>query len=111
MDTTRVAAVPARLTKLNPRDGDDPFEAKARPVLAGACVCGHDGEGPAAARCAGWVAPGRTAGDPVHVNDLHATVLRLLGPDHRKLTYPFQGRDQRLTDVGGDHDIADRLTG
>ncbi len=39
--------------------------------------------------------------DKVHVNDLHATMLYLLGIDHRKLTYRFQGRDFRLTDVAG----------
>jgi hypothetical protein len=39
--------------------------------------------------------------DPVHVNDFHATILRLFGFDHKKLTYRFQGRDFRLTDVGG----------
>jgi hypothetical protein len=39
--------------------------------------------------------------DPVHVNDLHATILHLFGLDHLKLTYRFQGRDFRLTDVGG----------
>ncbi|HUR53012.1 MAG TPA: DUF1501 domain-containing protein, partial [Gemmataceae bacterium] len=39
--------------------------------------------------------------DAVHVNDLHATVLHLFGLDHLKLTYKFQGRDFRLTDVGG----------
>jgi hypothetical protein len=39
--------------------------------------------------------------DKVHVNDLHATMLRLFGIDHTKLTYRFQGRDFRLTDVGG----------
>jgi hypothetical protein len=39
--------------------------------------------------------------DPVGVNDLHATILHLLGIDHLKLTYPFQGRDFRLTDVAG----------
>ncbi len=39
--------------------------------------------------------------DPVHVHDLHATVLHLLGFDHTKLTYRFQGRDFRLTDVHG----------
>jgi uncharacterized protein (DUF1501 family) len=38
---------------------------------------------------------------PVHVNDLHATMLYLLGIDHKRLTYRFQGRDFRLTDVGG----------
>lgn len=37
----------------------------------------------------------------VHVHDLHATILRLLGVDHRKLTYLHQGREFRLTDVGG----------
>jgi hypothetical protein len=39
--------------------------------------------------------------DPVDVHDLHATILHLLGLDHRKLTYRFQGRDFRLTDVAG----------
>lgn len=39
--------------------------------------------------------------DPVHVNDLHATMLHLLGLDHEQLTFRFQGRDYRLTDVGG----------
>ncbi len=39
--------------------------------------------------------------DKVHVHDLHATLLHLLGFDHLKLTYRFQGRDFRLTDVHG----------
>ena len=39
--------------------------------------------------------------DPVHVHDLHATILRTLGIDHTKLTYKFQGRNFRLTDVSG----------
>lgn len=38
---------------------------------------------------------------PVHVHDLNATLLHLLGLDHLKLTYRFQGRDYRLTDVHG----------
>ncbi len=42
------------------------------------------------------------AKDPAHVHDLHATILRLLGFDHTKLTYRFQGRDFRLTDVHGE---------
>ena len=37
----------------------------------------------------------------VHINDLHATILRCLGIDHERLTYRFQGRDFRLTDVAG----------
>jgi hypothetical protein len=41
------------------------------------------------------------AQDPVHVHDLQATILHLLGFDHTKLTYHFQGRDFRLTDVFG----------
>ncbi len=43
----------------------------------------------------------RVGRDPVHVHDLHATILHLLGFDHTKLTYRFQGRDFRLTDVHG----------
>jgi hypothetical protein len=40
--------------------------------------------------------------DPVHIHDYNATVLHLLGIDHTKLTYRFQGRDFRLTDVHGE---------
>ena len=43
------------------------------------------------------------------VHDLHATILHLLGMDHTRLTYPFQGRDYRLTDVHGDTALARRL--
>jgi hypothetical protein len=61
----------------------------------------------------GGVKPGLTLGrtdelgfnvveDKVHVHDLHATLLHLLGFDHKKLTYKFQGRDFRLTDVHGE---------
>jgi arylsulfatase A-like enzyme len=39
--------------------------------------------------------------DPVHIHDLNATILYLLGIDHEKLTYRYQGRDYRLTDVEG----------
>jgi len=39
--------------------------------------------------------------DPVHVHDFHATVLHLMGLDHEKLTFKFQGRRYRLTDVAG----------
>src|SRR6185369_10432773 len=60
----------------------------------------------------GGVKPGQVIGetddigwnvvkDPIHVNDLHATILHLFGLDHTKLTYRFQGRDFRLTDVAG----------
>jgi uncharacterized protein (DUF1501 family) len=48
--------------------------------------------------------------DKVHVHDLHATILGLLGMDHKKLTYFSQGRDFRLTDVGGENNLAARLT-
>jgi hypothetical protein len=61
----------------------------------------------------GGVKPGLTLGqsdefgfnatvDPVHVHDLNATILHLLGLEHTKLTYRFQGRDFRLTDVHGE---------
>ena len=60
----------------------------------------------------GGVAPGLVYGetdpygyniekDPVHVHDLHATILYLLGIDHEQLTYKHQGRRYRLTDVAG----------
>jgi arylsulfatase A-like enzyme len=60
----------------------------------------------------GGIRPGLTYGetdafsyniaeDPVHVHDLHATMLHLLGFDHEKLTYRYAGRDFRLTDVHG----------
>lgn len=44
---------------------------------------------------------------PVHMHDLHATVLHLLGLDHTRLTFRYSGRDFRLTDVGGHvlHDV------
>jgi uncharacterized protein (DUF1501 family) len=61
----------------------------------------------------GGIKPGITIGetdefgfhivrDRVHVHDLHATILQLLGFDHTKLTFRFQGRDFRLTDVEGE---------
>lgn len=43
----------------------------------------------------------RAETDPVHVHDLHATILHLLGLDHEKLTYFHNGREERLTDVAG----------
>ena len=39
--------------------------------------------------------------DKVHVHDLHATILHLMGLDHEQLTYRYSGRDFRLTDVHG----------
>ena len=39
---------------------------------------------------------------PVHVHDLNATILHLLGCDHTRLTFRFQGRDYRLTDIHGE---------
>jgi hypothetical protein len=61
----------------------------------------------------GGIKPGITLGetdefgfnvatDRVHVHDLHATIMHLLGFDHTKLTFKFQGRDFRLTDVSGE---------
>ena len=47
--------------------------------------------------------------DPVEIHDLHATILKCLGVDHTKLTYKFQGRHFRLTDVRGNI-IRDILT-
>ncbi|MEO6181619.1 MAG: DUF1501 domain-containing protein [Verrucomicrobiota bacterium] len=63
--------------------------------------------------CGGGVKPGTTFGatddysysvveNPVHVHDMQATILHLMGINHEKLTYKFQGRDYRLTDVHGE---------
>jgi hypothetical protein len=49
------------------------------------------------------------AENPVSVHDLQATLLHLLGIDHEKLTYLFEGRLRRLTDVGGQNNLAERL--
>ncbi|MEX2580694.1 MAG: DUF1501 domain-containing protein [Verrucomicrobiales bacterium] len=68
----------------------------------------------------GGIKPGVTLGatdelgfhvveDPVHVHDLHATILHLLGLDHTKLSYRYQGRDFRLTDVHGH--VVEKLLG
>jgi uncharacterized protein (DUF1501 family) len=43
----------------------------------------------------------KVAENPVHVHDLHATILHLMGLDHTKLTYRYSGRDFRLTDIHG----------
>jgi uncharacterized protein (DUF1501 family) len=43
----------------------------------------------------------RATENRVHINDLHATILHLLGLDHELLTYSYNGRDFRLTDVAG----------
>ena len=51
----------------------------------------------------------RAVEDKVHVHDLHATILSLMGLNHKSLTYLFEGRERRLTDVGGDNDVAKRL--
>ena len=52
----------------------------------------------------------KAADDLVDMHDFHATILTLLGLDHEQLTYFFQGRDFRLTDVGGENNLASRLT-
>jgi uncharacterized protein (DUF1501 family) len=43
----------------------------------------------------------RAAINPVHVHDIHATILHLLGLDHTRLTFPHNGREERLTDTAG----------
>jgi arylsulfatase A-like enzyme len=78
---------------------------------------GANGRGHHGASFSSWLAGGGVKGgishgktdeisatvveNPVHVHDLHATILSLLGFDHTKLTYRHAGRDFRLTDVHG----------
>jgi uncharacterized protein (DUF1501 family) len=53
----------------------------------------------------------RPAVDPMTAHDVNATILRLMGLDHERLTYFYQGRDQRLTDVHGENEFTKRLVG
>ncbi len=90
------------------------------PVRQGANGRDHHPYGFCAWMAGGGIVGGKTIGatdalgfkaidDKVHVNDLHATMLGLLGIDHEELTYFFEGRYRRLTDVGGDNNLASRL--
>jgi uncharacterized protein (DUF1501 family) len=90
------------------------------PVMQGKLGRDHHPYGFSAWMCGGGVKGGKVIGatddlgfravtDRIHVNDLHATMLALLGLDHHRLTYHFNGRDFRLTDVGGEGNFAPRL--
>lgn len=83
------------------------------PVAQGRDGRDHNPEGYTMWLAGGGVKPGVTHGatdeygyfaveDKVHVHDLHATMLHLLGMDHKRLTYRYAGRDFRLTDVHGE---------
>jgi hypothetical protein len=89
--------------------GRRPFEDGAAPASAGR---GHQASAFSTWLAGGGVRPGMVYGttddystqvaeNPVHVHDLQATILHLLGIDHERLTYRHGGRDFRLTDVGG----------
>ena len=82
------------------------------PVLQGKDGRDHNPQGFSMVLCGGGVRGGITYGetdeygyhaavDRVHMHDLHATILHVLGIDHRRLTYRYAGRDFRLTDVAG----------
>ena len=91
------------------------------PIMQGNQGRDHHPYGFSAWMAGGGVCGGQTIGatdelgfhavtDKVHVNDLHATMLTLLGLEHERLTYLFEGRHRRLTDVGGQNNLAWRLT-
>lgn len=90
------------------------------PVMQGTEGRDHHPYAFSAWMCGGGIRGGKVVGatdefgfraveDRVHVHDLHATWLSLLGLDHRKVTYFFSGRDFRLTDVEGNFDFSQRL--
>jgi len=92
------------------------------PVMQGDRGRDHNPYGFSAWMAGGGVRGGRVIGatdelgfraveDRVHVHDLHATILTLLGLDHQRLTYLFDGRLRRLTDIGGQNNLAPRLAG
>jgi trigger factor len=91
------------------------------PVMQGSKGRDHNPYGFTTWLCGGGIRGGKTIGatdefgfkaveDKVHVNDLHAALLSLLGLDHEKLTYLFEGREHRLTDVGGHNNLAEKLS-
>ncbi len=90
------------------------------PVMQGSMGRDHSPYGFSMWMAGGGVRGGKTIGatdelgfraveDKVHISDIHSTILALLGLDHLKLTFHFQGRDFRLTDVGGHTNLAPRL--
>jgi hypothetical protein len=90
------------------------------PVMQGALGRDHSPYGFSSWLAGGGIQGGRAIGatdelgfravkDRCHAHDLHATVQSLLGLDHRKLTFLFEGRQRRLTDVFGDNDLSSRL--
>ena len=90
------------------------------PIRQGSNGRDHHPYGFSAWMAGGGIVGGKTIGatddfgfsaveDKVHVNDLHATMLGLMGLDHERLTYLFEGRERRLTDVGGQNNLAARL--
>lgn len=90
------------------------------PIRQGSNGRDHHPYGFSAWMAGGGIVGGKTIGatddfgfaavhDKVHVNDLHATMLGLMGIDHEKLTHLFEGRYRRLTDVGGQNNLAPRL--
>ncbi len=90
------------------------------PIKQGSNGRDHHPYGFSAFMAGGGIRGGKTIGatddfgfaaveDKVHVNDLHATMLGLMGIDHEELTYFFEGRFRRLTDVGGQNNLATRL--
>jgi len=91
------------------------------PVMQGSRGRDHNPYGFSAWLCGGGIRGGKVIGqtddfgfqavaDKVSVHDFHGTILGLLGIDHERLTYPFEGRQQRLTDVFGHNHLTDRLT-
>ena len=84
-----------RTPQINNRAGRDHFISAWTVVLSGGGIKGGvvygatDEFGSAAAE------------KPVHVHDLHATLLHCMGIDHERLTFRYSGRDFRLTDVSG----------
>jgi hypothetical protein len=91
------------------------------PVMQGSKGRDHNPYGFTTWMAGGGIQGGKTIGqtdefgfraveDKVHVHDLHAAMLGLLGLDHEKLTYLFEGRQRRLTDVLGSSNLTERLT-
>ena len=83
----------------------------AATIIPMSSACGWRAQESTAGRCSGSSDDFglRPAESPFNVHDVNATILRLIGLDHTRLTYLYQSRDMRLTDVHGEHEFTNKL--
>ena len=90
-----------------------PRARRAATIILTGSACGWPARAFAAGRCSGRATISACAPQesPFNVHDVNATILRLIGMDHTRLTYLYQSRDMRLTDVHGENEFTNKLVG